>query len=431
MQKNDTNKNKNKKKFSLTGKIFMGLIFGAILGLIVHYFVPEGYFRDNILVGGIFYFLGQGFIRLMQMLVVPLVFLSIIDGTRSMGDTETLGKVGVRIVIFYLFTTAVAITIALLLATTIKPGVGMNMKVGSNNYEGASGENISFVETILNMIPTNPFEALAKGDMLQVIIFAVIVGLIIARMSEKTETIGNIVTEANDLMMKMTMGVMKLAPIGVFCLIARTFSTLGYDVILSMASYMLTVLLGLGVQLMLVYMVLLTVFVRVNPFTFLKKYFPVMTFGFSTSSSSATVPININTLEDMGVDRRISSFTIPLGATVNMDGTAIMQGVAVIFIANAYNISLDMNDFVTIILTATLASIGTAGIPSVGLVTLAMVLTSVGIPTEGIAMIMGIDRILDMTRTCINLCGDAVGTIIVSNKENMFDKEKYKRKVES
>ncbi|MDO4662413.1 MAG: dicarboxylate/amino acid:cation symporter [Tissierellia bacterium] len=431
MQKNDTNKNKNKKKFSLTGKIFMGLIFGAILGLIVHYFVPEGYFRDNILVGGIFYFLGQGFIRLMQMLVVPLVFLSIIDGTRSMGDTETLGKVGVRIVIFYLFTTAVAITIALLLATTIKPGVGMNMKVGSNNYEGASGENISFVETILNMIPTNPFEALAKGDMLQVIIFAVIVGLIIARMSEKTETIGNIVTEANDLMMKMTMGVMKLAPIGVFCLIARTFSTLGYDVILSMASYMLTVLLGLGVQLMLVYMVLLTVFVRVNPFTFLKKYFSVMTFGFSTSSSSATVPININTLEDMGVDRRISSFTIPLGATVNMDGTAIMQGVAVIFIANAYNISLDMNDFVTIILTATLASIGTAGIPSVGLVTLAMVLTSVGIPTEGIAMIMGIDRILDMTRTCINLCGDAVGTIIVSNKENMFDKEKYKRKVES
>lgn len=431
MQKNDTNKNKNKKKFSLTGKIFMGLIFGAILGLIVHYFVPEGYFRDNILVGGIFYFLGQGFIRLMQMLVVPLVFLSIIDGTRSMGDTETLGKVGVRIVIFYLFTTAVAITIALLLATTIKPGVGMNMKVGSNNYEGASGENISFVETILNMIPTNPFEALAKGDMLQVIIFAVIVGLIIARMSEKTETIGNIVTEANDLMMKMTMGVMKLAPIGVFCLIARTFSTLGYDVILSMASYMLTVLLGLGVQLMLVYMVLLTVFVRVNPFTFLKKYFPVMTFGFSTSSSSATVPININTLEDMGVDRRISSFTIPLGATVNMDGTAIMQGVAVIFIANAYNISLDINDFVTIILTATLASIGTAGIPSVGLVTLAMVLTSVGIPTEGIAMIMGIDRILDMTRTCINLCGDAVGTIIVSNKENMFDKEKYKRKVES
>lgn len=431
MQKNDTNKNKNKKKFSLTGKIFMGLIFGAILGLIVHYFVPEGYFRDNILVGGIFYFLGQGFIRLMQMLVVPLVFLSIIDGTRSMGDTETLGKVGVRIVIFYLFTTAVAITIALLLATTIKPGVGMNMKVGSNNYEGASGENISFVETILNMIPTNPFEALAKGDMLQVIIFAVIVGLIIARMSEKTETIGNIVTEGNDLMMRMTMGVMKLAPIGVFCLIARTFSTLGYDVILSMASYMLTVLLGLGVQLMLVYMVLLTVFVRVNPFTFLKKYFPVMTFGFSTSSSSATVPININTLEDMGVDRRISSFTIPLGATVNMDGTAIMQGVAVIFIANAYNINLDMNDFVTIILTATLASIGTAGIPSVGLVTLAMVLTSVGIPTEGIAMIMGIDRILDMTRTCINLCGDAVGTIIVSNKENMFDKERYKRKVES
>ncbi|MDO4594863.1 MAG: dicarboxylate/amino acid:cation symporter [Tissierellia bacterium] len=419
----------NKKKLSLTTKIFIALLFGALLGLCLYYFVPKSDFRDNVIIEGILYFIGQGFIRLMQMLVVPLVFFSIMDGCRSMGDTKTLGKVGIRIVAFYLLTTALAIAIALSLATIIKPGTGMNMHIGSNTYDASNAEDISFVETMLQMIPTNPIASLANGDMLQVIIFAVIVGLLIANLQEKTETLGNIITEVNDLMMSMTMGVMKLAPIGVFCLIARTFASLGYDVILSMISYMATVMGGLVCQLIIVYMMLLFLFVRVNPFAFLKKFMPVMTFAFSTSSSSATVPVNIKTLEDIGVDRRISSFTIPLGATVNMDGTAIMQGVAVVFIANAYNINLEFNDYITVILTATLASVGTAGIPSVGLVTLAMVLNSVGVPTEGIAMIMGIDRILDMSRTAVNICGDAVGTIIVSKREKMFDLERFKRKI--
>ena len=225
------------------------------------------------------------------------------------------------------------------------------------------------------------------------------------------------------------MAVMKLAPIGVFFLIARTFSNLGYDVILSMLSYMISVILGLAFQLLIVYMLLLTIFVRVNPFAFLKKYFPVMTFAFSTASSNATVPLNIQTLEDIGVDKKISSFTIPLGATINMDGTAIMQGVAVVFIANAYGIDLTLNDYLTVILTATIASVGTAGIPSVGLVTLSMVLSSVGLPVEGIAMIMGIDRILDMARTAINTTGDASGTIIVANSVNAFNKEKFNKRV--
>ena len=199
----------------------------------------------------------------------------------------------------------------------------------------------------------------------------------------------------------------------------------GYDVILSMLSYMISVILGLGFQLLIVYMLLLTVFVRVNPFIFLKRFFPVMTFGFSTASSNATVPINIKTLDEMGVDKKVSSFTIPLGATINMDGTAIMQGVAVVFIANAYNINLGLTDYLTVIATATIASVGTAGIPSVGLVTLSMVLSSVGLPVEGIAMIMGIDRILDMARTAINLTGDAAGTVIVANSVGSFDKDKF------
>lgn len=422
-------KAKSNKKLGLTSKIFIALICGMILGIVMHYFVPKGHIKDDIIIDGIFYLLGQMFIRAMQMLVVPLVFFSIADGCRNMGDTKTLGKVGIRIVLFYLLTTALAIIIALSLASIINPGKGINMKLGSNEFNMDAGEKTSMKDTFLNMIPTNPIEALAKGDMLQIIIFAVIVGLLIAGMEDRMETLGNIITEMNELMMSMTMAVMKLAPIGVFFLIARTFSNLGYDVILSMLSYMISVILGLAFQLLIVYMLLLTIFVRVNPFAFLKKYFPVMTFAFSTASSNATVPLNIQTLEDIGVDKKISSFTIPLGATINMDGTAIMQGVAVVFIANAYGIDLTLNDYLTVILTATIASVGTAGIPSVGLVTLSMVLSSVGLPVEGIAMIMGIDRILDMARTAINTTGDASGTIIVANSVNAFNKEKFNKRV--
>ncbi len=422
-------KAKSDKKLSLTSKIFIALICGMILGIVMHYFVPKSHIKDDIIIDGIFYLLGQMFIRAMQMLVVPLVFFSIADGCRNMGDTKTLGKVGIRIVLFYLLTTALAIIIALSLASIINPGKGMNMELGSNEFKMDTGEKTSMKDTLLNMIPTNPIEALAKGDMLQIIIFAVIVGLLIAGMEDRMETLGNIITEMNDLMMSMTMAVMKLAPIGVFFLIARTFSNLGYDVILSMLSYMITVILGLAFQLLIVYMLLLTIFVRVNPFSFLKKYFPVMTFAFSTASSNATVPLNIQTLEDIGVDKKISSFTIPLGATINMDGTAIMQGVAVVFIANAYGIDLTLNNYLTVILTATIASVGTAGIPSVGLVTLSMVLSSVGLPVEGIAMIMGIDRILDMARTAINTTGDASGTMIVANSVGSFDKEKFNKRV--
>lgn len=422
-------KNK-KKKLGLSQQIFIALIAGLVVGILIHYFMPAGHFRDDVLVEGIFYTIGQVFIRLMQMLVVPLVFFSIADGCRNLGDTETLGKVGVRIVLFYLCTTALAIFLSLMLARVINPGRGMNMSLGANEFEVDGGEEFSLSKTILNFVPTNPIGALANGEMIQIIIFAVIVGLLIASMEDRLITLGNVVTEMNDLMMGMTMWVMKLAPIGVFFLISRTFASLGYDVIISMLSYMATVLGGLLVQLILVYMVLLTVFTRVNPVNFLKKFAPVMTFAFSTASSNATVPVNIKTLEEMGVDRKISSFTIPLGATINMDGTAIMQGVAVVFIANAYNIDLTAADFATVILTATIASVGTAGIPSVGLITLSMVLQSVGLPVEGIAMIMGIDRILDMARSAINISGDAAGTIIVANSVGSFDKEKYIRKVE-
>ena len=418
---------KKKKKRGLTTQIFIGLFLGLLVGIVFNLFVPSSYIKDTILVNGIFDVLGQGFIRLMQMLVVPLVFFSLVTGAMSMGDTKKLGKIGVKTLVFYLFTTALAITLALLLASFIKPGVGIDLSKVSQAAQADPAKAVSIKDTVLNLIPTNPIQAMAEGNMLQIIFFALLVGIILANLGEKAHNVANIFEEFNDIMMDMTMIVMKFAPIGVFALITKTFATLGLSAIFSMLKYMLTVVLGLGLQLLLVYMVLLTIFAKANPFKFLKKFFPVLGFAFSTSSSNATVPMNINKLEELGVSRKISSFTIPLGATINMDGTAIMQGVAVVFAANAYGMQLTPQNFLTVIAAATLASVGTAGIPSVGLITLSMVFNSIGLPISAIAMIMGIDRILDMIRTAINITGDAVCTVIVANSsgEEYFDRKKF------
>lgn len=418
---------KKKKKRGLTTQIFIGLFLGLLVGIVFNLFVPSSYIKDTILVNGIFDVLGQGFIRLMQMLVVPLVFFSLVTGAMSMGDTKKLGRIGVKTLVFYLFTTALAITLALLLASFIKPGVGIDLSKVSQAAQADPAKAVSIKDTVLNLIPTNPIKAMAEGNMLQIIFFALLVGIILANLGEKAHNVANIFEEFNDIMMDMTMIVMKFAPIGVFALIAKTFATLGLSAIFSMLKYMLTVVLGLGLQLFLVYMVLLTIFAKANPFKFLKKFFPVLGFAFSTSSSNATVPMNINKLEELGVSRKISSFTIPLGATINMDGTAIMQGVAVVFAANAYGMQLTPQNFLTVIAAATLASVGTAGIPSVGLITLSMVFNSIGLPISAIAMIMGIDRILDMIRTAINITGDAVCTVIVANSsgEEYFDRKKF------
>lgn len=418
---------KKKKKIGLTTKIFTALIAGAVLGVVLNYGVPSGAFKDDILVGGIFYVIGQGFIRLMRMLVVPLVFCSLVCGSMSVGDTKKLGGVGVRTLVFYLCTTALAITVALGIAGFFRPGVGLNM----SQVELASGvetqsDQAGAAETLLNIIPTNIFEALSSGTMLQIILFALILGVILAKMGDRVDIVKNFFSQCNDIMMEMTMLVMELAPYGVFCLIAKTFAEIGFEAFVPLLKYMFCVLLALFVQCFVVYLGLLKVFSGLNPFVFIKNFFPVMAFAFSTSTSNATIPLSIETLADkMGVSKRISSFTIPLGATINMDGTSIMQGVAVMFTAQAFGIHLDMMDYLTVIGTATLASVGTAGIPSVGLITLTMVFNSVGLPVEGIALIMGIDRILDMTRTAVNITGDAVCTTIVASWDGSVDKERF------
>ena len=410
---------KKKKKIGLTTKIFIALLLGAILGIIL-YSLPASSIKDDIIIDGILYVIGQGFIKLMKMLVVPLVFCSLVCGSMAIGDTKKLGSVGIRTILFYLFTTALAITVALLVGNLINPGTGLDMSaIQSTVTNVGSTEATTLTETILNIIPDNPINSLASGNMLQIIVFALLVGVILAKLGEKTETVGNFFSQFNDIMMEMTMMIMAIAPIGVFCLIARTFAGIGFSAFLPLGKYMMGVLLALAIQCLFVYLGLLKLFTGLNSIKFIKNFFPVMAFAFSTATSNDTLA------KKMGVSKRISSFTIPLGATINMDGTAIMQGVAVVFAAQAFGINLDITDYITVIGTATLASIGTAGIPSVGLVTLTMVFNSVGLPVEAIGMIMGIDRILDMTRTAVNITGDAVCTTIVAHQNKAINRDVF------
>ncbi len=417
---------KEKKKLGLSTKIFIALIVGALTGIVIHYALPASNFKDQFIVEGVLYVIGQGFIRLMQMLVVPLVFCSLVCGSMAIGDTKTLGKVGIKTVGFYIATTALAVTIAISVAYMINPGIGLNMDAVEKAEMSAATNSTSIVDTLLNIIPKNPIGSMANGDMLPIIVFALFVGIMLAKLGSKASTVANFFSQFNDVMMEMTMAIMSIAPIGVFCLIARTFATVGFSAFAPMLKYMGSVTLALVLQCFVVYQVLLFIFTRLNPIKFVKKYLPVMGFAFSTATSNATIPMSIDTLnKKMGVSKQISSFTIPLGATINMDGTSIMQGVAVVFIAQVYGIDLTLGNLATVVLTATLASIGTAGVPSVGLVTLAMVLNSVGLPTEGIALIMGIDRILDMLRTAVNITGDAVCTTIVAHQEKAINKDVF------
>ena len=421
-------RSQTKKKIGLSTQIFIALLIGALFGVVIHYWIPSSYIKDTVIVEGVLYVVGQGFIRLMQMLVVPLVFCSLICGSMAIGDTKTLGKVGVKTIGFYLVTTALAVCVALGSALLINPGRGLDMDAVQKGTVSSTTEATSLVDTLLNIIPKNPVQSMANGDMLPIIVFALFVGIMLAKLGTRGSVVANFFSQFNDVMMEMTMAIMKIAPIGVFCLIARTFATVGFSAFAPMLKYMGNVTLALAIQCLIVYQILLFVFTRLNPLKFIKKFLPVMGFAFSTATSNATIPMSIDTLsKKMGVSKQISSFTIPLGATINMDGTSIMQGVAVVFIAQAYGIPLTMGNLATVVVTATLASIGTAGVPSVGLVTLAMVLNSVGLPTEGIALIMGIDRILDMIRTAVNITGDAVCTTIVCHQEGSLNREVFNK----
>ncbi len=412
----------SKKKMGITTKVLIGLLIGLITGIIV-YSLPSGVLKDTILINGIFQLLGQIFLRGIMMLVVPLVFISLVNGTASIGDVKKLGRVGVKTIGFYLATTAIAIILALVLGYFVKPGVGVDLSA-IEVVEPTINPRLPLVQILYEMIPTNPIAAMAGGNMLQIIVFAILTGIGISILGPKAELIQKLFVGLNDLVMKLVEIVMLFAPIGVFGLIARTFATVGYSLMIPLMKYILLVYVGLIIHAVVVYGGLLKGFTKMSPLKFYKKFLPAMSVAFSTASSNATVPVSLEIVEkELGVSKNIASFTIPLGATINMDGTAIMQGIAVFFIAQVYGYELTFSMMLTVILTATLASIGTAGVPGAGTIMLSMVLQSVGLPIEGIGLIMGIDRLVDMARTAINVTGDAVCTTVVAKQEGELNLE--------
>ena len=374
-------------------------------------------------VDGIFLVVGQSFLRLLTVLVVPVVFLSLVCGAAAMDDIRKLGRVGLRAVGLYLFTTAAAISMAMGLALAFHPGHGFTLDAGAS-FEARPSPPLT--ETFVNLFPKNAIASMAEGNMLQIIVFAICLGLALTLAGASGKRVLAACGDWNDVVMKLVGIIMSLAPIGVFALIARTFSNEGFGAFGPLIGYFLTVLLALAIHALGIYPLLLKFLggLRIRPF--FRKMREVHLFAFSTASSNATIPVTLNTVETrLGVSNPIASFTVPLGATINMDGTAIMQGVATIFIAQAYGLDLAASQLLLVVLTATLASIGTAGVPGVGLIMLSMVLTQAGLPVEGIALILGIDRLLDMVRTAVNVTGDATVSCIVARSEKELDTSIY------
>ena len=411
------------KKSNLTKKIFISMFIGALFGIIIQR-INSDFIKDTILLNGIVKVLSSLFMASIKMMVVPLVFISLTCGAASIEDITKLGKIGGKTLIFYVSTTCIAITIGILLALIVKPGIGLNISNLLVSQPNIS-QSKSFVDIIIGIVPTNPFQSLVNGDMLQIIVFSILLGISISLVGEKAQIVKKAFESLNEVVMKIVQIIMSFAPIGIFALMTNTFATIGFNAMIPLLKYMFVILLALLIHSVFIYGGLFKIFTKLSIKPFLKKFSKPASIVFSTSSSNAALPVTIDAVNEMGVDNSITSFTIPLGATINMDGTAIMQGVATIFIAQVYNIELGLPAILTIILTATLASIGTAGVPGVGMIMLSMVLQSVGLPIEGIGLIIGIDRILDMCRSTVNTMGDCICTIIISKSENYFDEKKY------
>ncbi|MEZ8718557.1 dicarboxylate/amino acid:cation symporter [Vibrio splendidus] len=412
-----------KKPMSLTGRVILGMVVGILTGFAIQSLFADSGFVNNYIVNGLFEVGGQIFVASLKMLVVPLVFVSLVCGTSSLKDLSTLGRMGGKTLALYIGTTAVAITLALTVGNLFQPGAGADLTAASS-FKSADAPSLG--QVIIDMFPTNPIQAMAEGKTLQVIVFAVLFGIAISAAGKPGERIAAVFSDLNEVIMKLVALLMNLAPYGVFFLMAKLFSGLGLGAIWNLAEYFLVLAGTLLLHGLVTYSAMLKGFTGLSPITFLRKMEDAIMFAFSTASSNATIPVTMETAKNrMGVDNKVASFTVPLGATVNMDGTAIMQGVATAFIAQAYNIDLTMGDYLMVILTATLASVGTAGVPGVGLVMLAMVLNQVGLPLEGIALIMGVDRLLDMIRTAVNITGDSAVTIIVAKSEGSFDEARF------
>ena len=407
-----------KKKMSLPMQILTALILGIIVGLIC-YFAGLGDFTASYLKP-----FGDIFVNLLKFIVVPVVLFSMIDGILSMGDMKKVGSVGIKTIVYFLCTTAIACVIGLVLANIFNSaGLFPNLADAAQSAEYEAKEYGGFMSTLVSIFPTNMWQSFSNANMLQVIVIALFFGGSIMAAGEKAKLCRDIVSSFYSVIEKLMGFVISLAPIGVFTYMAWVVATQGASILGSLALVLLCAYIGYIIHAVVVYSVSAKAFAGINPITFFKGASAAMIFAFTSTSSAATLPVSKECADNMGAEGDISSFVLPLGATINMDGTAIYQGVCAIFIAACYGIQLTLPQMLTIVLTATLASIGTAGVPGAGMVMLAMVLTSVGLPVDGIALVAGVDRIFDMGRTCVNITGDAACAIVVSNLEDKREKK--------
>ncbi len=398
---------------ALWKKILVGMVLGVMAGSVMG---PDAELLKPI---------GTLFINAIKMLIVPLVFCSLVVGVTSMQDTRKMGRIGLKSVVLYLGTTAVAITIGLALALLFTPGAGMNMTITD---PVAAKEAPSLVDTLLALIPQNPIGAMAAGNILQIIVFALGLGIALTLCGEKAQPAIRLFESLAEGMYKLTELIMKLAPYGVFGLMAWVAGKYGLEVLLPLIKVIALVYVGSLIHVLVVYSGLIGILGRLNPVCYLKGLINPAAVAYTTTSSSGTLPATIKAArEEMGVSQGVSSFVLPLGATINMDGTALYQGICAVFVAQAFGVDLAASDYILIIMTATLGSIGTAGVPGAGLIMLSLVLTTVGLPLEGLAIVAGIDRILDMARTSVNVCGDLMVSVLIGKSENELDETVYNR----
>lgn len=398
-------------KMKLTTKILIALIAGIFVGLLLDAEIANNYIKP----------LGTLFLNLIKMIIVPLVLSSLIVGAASIGDFKTLGRIGGKTIGYYLLTTAFAVTIGLVLGYIINPGAGLSLPTEAAQV---APEAPKLIDTLLNIIPKNPLKGLVEGNMLQIITFALFLGIAATSLPEgKGKPFIDFFESLAEIMYKITSFIMKLAPIGVFGLITPVVAANGIDVLWPLMRVIAAVYIGCALHAIVVYSSAVRLLAKINPMKFFRGVMPAAATAFSTTSSSGTLPVSIKCVkENLGVSDRIASFVLPLGATINMDGTALYQGVCALFVAQAFGVELTLAQMGTIVLTATLGSIGTAGVPGGGFIMLSIVLNSVGLPLEGLALIAGIDRLLDMARTSVNVIGDTSCAAIVAATENELDK---------
>ena len=412
---------------SLTKKILMGMGLGLAIGVLLQVTdLANNALVSSYVLNGVIDAGGKIFVTLLKMMVVPLVFVSLVCGARSLGATGSVGRLGGKTIGLYLVTTALAVSFALMLALIVDPGLSasdeQNAALTYDAYQAKEAPSVK--DTLINIFPANPIQAMAEGKMLQVILFALLLGLALSRAGEAGDRIAEFFADLNQVMMKLITMVIQLTPYGVFCLMVKLGASVGWVEIGKVLAYFMTVASALILHGLIVYPTLLKTLTGLNPLMFLRKMREPMLVAFSTSSSGATLPVTLRTVEHrIGVNNDVAAFAVPLGATINMDGTAIMQGVATVFIAQFFGYQLGVDAYLMVILTATLASIGTAAVPGVGLITLTLVLDQVGLPVEGIGLIIGVDRLLDMLRTVVNVTGDGTVATIVAKSEGQLNVE--------